>query len=156
LDEHRKIDLIERLAELESRLLTVQFSSYGNLYFATDVEKTLSAPRLYNKLSPDDSQYSIGPKTEREFWENGRSGDRGPCIILQPDFLTEGSSVEEYWTSICQREIEWIQRYAIVTRKPCLPHSTDAPRLPPYLNRLRRPLWPRFGTPTLISRSMLS
>ena len=112
LDERKKIDVIERLAELESRLLTVQFSSYGNLYFAADVERTLCAPRLYDKPSPDDSQYSIGPTTEREFWEDGRSGNRGPCIILLLDFLTEGSSVEEYWTSICQREIEWIQRYA--------------------------------------------
>jgi len=81
LNEKKKRKIVDRLAQLQSKLLTVQFSSYGNLYFKGDIDPALSASQLYNESSPDDTTYCIGPTTEWRFWEPERTGSRGPCII---------------------------------------------------------------------------
>jgi len=82
LNEQKKNKIVDRLAQIQSKLLTVQFSSYGNLYFAADVDKALCAPRMYNEPSPDDTTYCIGSTTDSGFWEPDRTASRGPCMIL--------------------------------------------------------------------------
>lgn len=82
LNEQKKGKILDSLAKLQSTLLIVQFSSYGNLYFTKDIPTALCAPRMYKNASPDDSTYCIGPTTEMMFWGPDRSGNRGPCMIL--------------------------------------------------------------------------
>jgi len=81
LNDQKKSKILDCLAQLQSKLLTTRFSSYGNLYFTSDIPTALCAPRMYDEPSPDDSTYCIGPITERMFWERDRSGNRGPCMI---------------------------------------------------------------------------
>ena len=80
LNDEKKGKIIDRLAQLQSKLLSVQFASYGNLYFTADVQTTLRASRMYTHESPDDRTYCIGPTTERMFWEPDRAGNPGPCM----------------------------------------------------------------------------
>jgi aminoglycoside phosphotransferase (APT) family kinase protein len=86
LNDQRKGKILDHLAQLQSKLLTVRFSSYGNLYFTADMRTALCASRICTEASPDDSTYCIGPTTESTFWESDRSGNRGPCMILRKSF----------------------------------------------------------------------
>ena len=78
-----KTGVVESLANLISRLFRVTFSSYGSLYFKHDIPSSIRTCRLYKERSPNDSEYCIGPTTEKSFWEPQRAdSDKGPCMLL--------------------------------------------------------------------------
>lgn len=77
-----KRNIVRSLADIQSRLLDVRFSSLGCLYFKGDVPEKHRAPRLYDTDHADDSTYCIGPSTAPKFWDPQRVGlgiDPGPC-----------------------------------------------------------------------------
>jgi hypothetical protein len=85
MDEAGQQAIVESLAEMHSKLLNVQFSHYGNLYFTHDIARSLCAPTLYSHESADDETYCIGPTADSLFWQNERVKlkiDRGPCIPI--------------------------------------------------------------------------
>ena len=106
--------IVLQLVEQLSPLLALQFSKYGNLYFKSDIPSTESAPHLYNEPSADDSKYCIGPSSWFEFHDPERLAvgmSRGPCTSLS-SWINIGTTPEEMWTSICEREIKWISKHA--------------------------------------------
>jgi len=119
LTDDAKVSVVQSIARLQSRLLNCPFSYSGNLYFIGDVHPSLRAPQLYDAKSPDDQVYCIGPSSLAKFWDLERSYDhldRGPCNELPFPHHNEsdvvGRTASDYWSAICRREIEWIQKFA--------------------------------------------
>lgn len=85
LGEHSKESIIHSLADLQSKLLKIRFSQYGNLYFVKDLELFgVTGVPLFTEKSADDNMYCIGPTTDASFWEGGRATmklNRGPCTL---------------------------------------------------------------------------
>jgi len=82
LADDSKVSIVQSIAQLQSRLLKSPFAYSGNLYFTSDVDPSLRAPKLYDAKSPDDEVYCIGPSSLAKFWDFERSSnhlDRGPC-----------------------------------------------------------------------------
>ncbi|KAF9232906.1 hypothetical protein BU15DRAFT_90536 [Melanogaster broomeanus] len=94
------------LGECERRLLELDFTHYGSLYYKSDVPASMRAPTLLEGISPDDelnSVFCIGPIARRDFWEAERGTmdiDRGPW-----------RTAEGYMTAVARREQEWISRF---------------------------------------------
>ena len=83
MSNEAKISIVELLAGIQLRLLSVHFSRYGNLYFGTDIDESLFAPKLYKTSSPGDEVYRISPSSLAKFWELERAArefNSGPCM----------------------------------------------------------------------------
>lgn len=71
--------------------ITDSISSYGSVYFASDMVKGSVPAKLFTDASPGvklkvSTQFTIGPLADREFWNKGRSEmdiDRGPCTLAR-------------------------------------------------------------------------
>jgi hypothetical protein len=69
--------------------ITDSNSSYGSIYFASDMVKGSVPAELSTDISPSvkskvSTQFTIGPLAHREFWNKERSKmdiDRGPCTL---------------------------------------------------------------------------
>ncbi|KIJ60544.1 hypothetical protein HYDPIDRAFT_98464, partial [Hydnomerulius pinastri MD-312] len=113
------------LGECKRRLLELEFTHYGSLYYKNDVPPSLRAPTLLQGISPNDelnSEFCIGPIARRDFWEAERETmdiDRGPW-----------QTAEDYMRAVACREQEWISRFGT-------PHILDDPNrvLPGQGNR---------------------
>jgi hypothetical protein len=57
MDESDQKAIVESLAEMHSKLLNVQFSHHGNLYFTHDIPPSSRAPKLYSHESPDEGVF---------------------------------------------------------------------------------------------------
>ncbi|KAJ8097678.1 kinase-like domain-containing protein [Lipomyces tetrasporus] len=114
-----KLLIMKEVVSVETKLLSLSFSHYGNIYFASDAVKgavsaeiVSDAPiELKEKVS---KMFTIGPSVDRGFWNNERSMmniDRGPWW-----------NPMDYVMSIGRREIAWIEHYA-------RPKASDDPLL---------------------------
>lgn len=85
LDGDDKLNLIEKIVEIESILVSTSFRESGSLYYTKDLEHPARKDVLYTNTagSPTvNTQFSIGPTTDRKFFDEGRADvdfDRGPC-----------------------------------------------------------------------------
>ena len=159
LNDQKKNKILDRLAQLQSKLLTIQFSSYGNLYFTTDIQRALCAPRMYKNASPDDNTYCIGPTTESMFWKPDRSGNRGPCMILHNLFNAKGLQYKNIGLPFASEKLNGfeIMQHRVLRMIPCvkLIHkkiqpaisicSTAVSKLPLTLNHPGIALCPHYG-----------
>ncbi|EEQ33627.1 Phosphotransferase enzyme [Microsporum canis] len=105
-----RIAIMKDLVSIESKLLSVSFSRYGNLYYSGEAIPGAMGAEVVNDTSTEikrdvKTRFSIGPAIERDFWTKERSVmdiDRGPWHHPQ-----------EYVVALARREQEWIKRYAI-------------------------------------------
>lgn len=77
LGEEDIISISRQLAELESKMMWIDFPAGGSLYYTKDLEKVTGGPGIPLK----DDRFSIGPDTRLSLWLGRRSQldvDRGP------------------------------------------------------------------------------
>ncbi|TVY81629.1 Altered inheritance of mitochondria protein, partial [Lachnellula suecica] len=104
-----KTAIVKGLAEIEKKLLSVSFTRYGNIYFASDAFPGCEAAKVVGDISAHlkgvvEKRFSIGPVVDRDFWNGKRASmaiDRGPW-----------DSPQCYLTAIANREIAWISNFA--------------------------------------------
>jgi hypothetical protein len=80
----QKLQLLLSATRLHKKWLSVSFSHYGSLYYASDVPQ-LGNGTYYVKDGDTihRSKFAIGPTTGRDWFDAGRSSldiDRGPCM----------------------------------------------------------------------------
>ncbi|CZS93857.1 probable FMP29 Found in Mitochondrial Proteome [Rhynchosporium graminicola] len=100
----------EGLVEIEKKLLSVSFTRYGNLYFASDAFPGCEAAQVVGDISAQlkgdvEKRFTIGPVVDRDFWNGKRASmaiDRGPW-----------DSPECYLKAIANREIALISTFAV-------------------------------------------
>ncbi|KAF9894411.1 Phosphotransferase enzyme [Aspergillus nanangensis] len=110
LNPDAKLAIMREVVAIETKLLSVSFSHYGSIYFASDAVDG-AVPAQITSVAPSElkelvsKKYTIGPTVVRDFWKKERSVmniSRGPWSIP-----------EEYASSIGWRELEWIKAYAV-------------------------------------------
>ncbi|KAI9663120.1 MAG: Phosphotransferase enzyme [Bathelium mastoideum] len=109
LELHTKLKIVDDIVAIEKKFLSLSFTRYGNLYFATDAfpgcEKAGIAGDYPQSLKKEvENRFVIGPVVDRDFWHRERASmdiDRGPW-----------ERPEHYLRAVGQREIAWIGRYA--------------------------------------------
>lgn len=85
LDIRQRKTIVNSLIGVEQKLLAVNFSKYGSLYYKTSIPETSRAAHLYADPSMEDassSKFCIGPVANRSYHEDERATlnlDRGPC-----------------------------------------------------------------------------
>ncbi|GBF65387.1 altered inheritance of mitochondria protein 9 [Trichophyton mentagrophytes] len=96
-----KMNLCLDIARYQSAWLSVTFSQFGGLYYTQDVQNCFSQQKTHlyvdeNGAKVQNSRFTIGPVTSREWFDCGRAGlecDRGPW-----------RSVYDYYKAIGHRE----------------------------------------------------
>lgn len=86
LEPREKQLLAIELKDIEKRLLDIQFSGYGAIYFAHDISEKQRLPIALateaNKPHSTDTEFCLGPMARRDFYQAERISmdiDRGPC-----------------------------------------------------------------------------
>ena len=80
-----KLNLIEKIVEIETTLASTSFRESGSLYYTRDLEHPARKDVLYTDTTGRpivNTQFSIGPTTDRKSFDNDRANvdfDRGPC-----------------------------------------------------------------------------
>ncbi|KAH7370626.1 kinase-like domain-containing protein [Rhexocercosporidium sp. MPI-PUGE-AT-0058] len=105
-----KMSIVKGLVEIEQKLLSVSFTRYGNIYFASDAFPGCEAAKVVGDISAEvkgdvEKRFTIGPVVDRDFWNGERASmaiDRGPW-----------ESPQDYLTAIARREIAWIRSFAV-------------------------------------------
>ncbi|KAH6690267.1 kinase-like domain-containing protein [Leptodontidium sp. MPI-SDFR-AT-0119] len=105
-----KTEIVKGLVEIEKKLLSVSFTRYGNIYFASDAFPGCEAAKVVGDISAElkgvvEKRFVIGPVVDRDFWNGKRASmaiDRGPW-----------ESPQDYLTAIANREIAWISSFAV-------------------------------------------
>jgi len=83
-----RLAIVQKIANYQKNWTSVSFKKYGSLYYSKDLISRSDNETLYTDadgVDVNDSRFSIGPSTGREFIDNGRVGvdfDRGPCKSL--------------------------------------------------------------------------
>ncbi|KAJ5965160.1 uncharacterized protein N7479_005036, partial [Penicillium vulpinum] len=114
-----KLKTMREVVSIETRMLSISFSHYGSIYFASDaVEGAVPAQIIDDAPAELKNQvaktFIIGPTVDRDFWNKERSNMdifRGPW-----------SNPGDYALSIASREMAWIEQHAT-------PKSPDDPPL---------------------------
>ncbi|KAL9026749.1 MAG: hypothetical protein Q9196_004636 [Gyalolechia fulgens] len=79
-----KLNLIEKIVEIETTLVSTCFRDFGSLYYTKDLEHPARKDVLYTDATGRptvNAQFAIGPTTDRKTCDNGRANidfDRGP------------------------------------------------------------------------------
>ncbi|OJD21311.1 hypothetical protein ACJ73_07348 [Blastomyces percursus] len=97
MDISEKVNIVPQLANIQARACSVDFKSYGSLYYRDDVDGCQDIPS-------NSDRFCIGPAAAISFWEAEREAMdkyRGPW-----------TSPESYAKDIARREMDWIRRYA--------------------------------------------
>ncbi|DAA74701.1 TPA_exp: Uncharacterized protein A8136_3017 [Trichophyton benhamiae CBS 112371] len=122
-----RLKIVEDLVSIESKLLSVSFSRYGNLYYSGQAVPGAVVADVVNDTTPAlkmdvKKRFSIGPAVARDFWTKERSLmdiDRGP--------------------SLARREQKWIEKYAVpepATDPSTTPTAQNSPEA--HLSLLRK------------------
>lgn len=80
-----KLNLIEKIVEIETTLVSTSFRESGSLYYTKDLEHPARKDVLYTNTTGRpivNAQFSIGPTTDRNSFDNDRANvdfDGGPC-----------------------------------------------------------------------------
>ncbi|KAL3458409.1 kinase-like domain-containing protein [Aspergillus heterothallicus] len=110
LELENKVAIMKDVVSLEKKMSSVSFNQYGSLYYASDnvpgafpAEIRSGIPaRAMDEVA---RSFLIGPLAERTWWSKERADmeiDRGPW-----------EDPVQYAVSIAQRELNWIQQYAV-------------------------------------------
>ena len=84
-----KLAIVERVADFDRLLSSVQFGALGCIYFKSDLQRLTgsSAALEYTAEGKDVilDEYAMGPLTKAELWASGREQmdlERGPCKFI--------------------------------------------------------------------------
>ncbi|OKP10478.1 Altered inheritance of mitochondria protein 9, mitochondrial [Penicillium subrubescens] len=110
LSPDSKLSIMREVVAIESKMLSVSFSHYGSIYFASDAVEGAVPAKLTNEAPSELKEhiyktFSIGPTVDRGFWKRERASmdiSRGPW-----------STPSDYALCVGQREMEWIKNYAV-------------------------------------------
>ncbi|EAW11438.1 phosphotransferase family protein [Aspergillus clavatus NRRL 1] len=99
-----------KVVSIESKMLSVSFSHYGSIYFASDAVEGAVPAKLTSEAPSELKEhiyktFSIGPTVDRDFWRRERSSmdiSRGPW-----------STPTDYALCVGQREMALIKNYAV-------------------------------------------
>ncbi|OAX77680.1 hypothetical protein ACJ72_08018 [Emergomyces africanus] len=97
MDISERVNIVSQLANIQARACSIDFKSYGSLYYRGDIDGCLDIPGISDR-------FCIGPSAAMSFWEAEREAMdkyRGPW-----------TSPESYAKDVARREIEWIRRFA--------------------------------------------
>ncbi|KAJ6121362.1 hypothetical protein N7512_003827 [Penicillium capsulatum] len=110
LSPDTKLSVMRELVTIETRMMSLSFSHYGSIYFASDAVED-AVPAQIISAAPTELKervsktYTIGPSVARGFWNRERLTmdiSRGPW-----------SKPKDYAVCVGRREIEWIKNHAI-------------------------------------------
>ncbi|PGH03426.1 hypothetical protein AJ80_08674 [Polytolypa hystricis UAMH7299] len=115
-----RITIMKDLVLIEKKLLSVSFSSYGNLYYSSEPIPGSASAEITNDTSLEvksdvKKRFSIGPVVDRNFWSKERSVmniDRGPWKLSR-----------DYVAALAHQELNWVQQYAVPRSADDLPIS---------------------------------
>lgn len=122
LPGEEKLELVEKIVEIEKTLASTSFREIGSLYYTEDLEHPARKETLYTDVTGRpmaNDRFHIGPTTDRKSFDDGRADidfDRGPCercTFLEAQTAINaflGSNAERYITSIGNREIQCVRR----------------------------------------------
>ncbi|KAI1118707.1 kinase-like domain-containing protein [Nemania sp. NC0429] len=110
-----KLKIVQDLANIEKKLLSISFTHYGNLYFARHglpgcVKAEVGGNTPAPLVAEIEGRYVIGPVAGKEFWDGERKNmsiDRGPWKRPQ-----------DYFRAIARREMAWLPGRASEPAKP--------------------------------------
>ena len=83
----QKYEIVKQLVGFENSFASTRFKLFGSLYYAQDVPKVAGSRTLCVNEDGTEvqcSQFTIGPTTNRMFFDEGRGAvhvDRGPCMV---------------------------------------------------------------------------
>ncbi|MCJ1478981.1 Phosphotransferase enzyme [Lambiella insularis] len=105
-----KTDIVKGLVEIEKKLLSVSFTRYGNIYFASDAFPDCEPAKVVGNISAElkgvvEKRFTIGPVVDRDFW----NGKRASMAIDKGSW----KSPQDYLRAIADREIAWISSFAV-------------------------------------------
>ncbi|KAJ5213383.1 hypothetical protein N7449_000552, partial [Penicillium cf. viridicatum] len=78
LSPDKKLSIIREIVTIELKMLTVSFSHFGSIYFASDTVESVVLALLTSESSSELKErvykkFSIGPTVDRSFWNKERS-----------------------------------------------------------------------------------
>ncbi|OOF96589.1 hypothetical protein ASPCADRAFT_4630 [Aspergillus carbonarius ITEM 5010] len=97
----QKLQVLLAMTRLQKQWLSVSFSHYGSLYYARDVQPPAGSHYVKDGKAVNDSEFTIGPATGRDWFDAGRSlldTERGPW-----------TSLKQYLQAVGARETKAIQ-----------------------------------------------
>ena len=87
-----RVDIVDQIVGVERRLMSIDFSMHGCVYYRTDLKRmsqryaSLDKVLLSSGLTPELNHllfcFALGPLNDPKFWEGERAMmelDRGPC-----------------------------------------------------------------------------
>ncbi|KAK8162740.1 hypothetical protein BKA80DRAFT_290072 [Phyllosticta citrichinensis] len=86
LPQKDKLDFVEKLVELESRILALEFPASGSLYYSKDLEAEVRRIDVQTPNSSKGGRFCVVPDTDLALWFGKRAeldADRGPCKTTQ-------------------------------------------------------------------------
>ena len=87
ITDRQKASIIQILVGFEAAFASSGFPMYGSLYYTNDLSKPRSIQHVLLKSdeAPDGLTFAVGPTTDRNFFDHGRSSvdaDRSPGKAL--------------------------------------------------------------------------
>lgn len=84
ISDAQKATIIQQLVKYETAFATAAFPAYGSLYYTKDLTNIDNIHQVVvpSSQSPSSTSFSMGPTTDRNYFDHGRSEvatDRGPC-----------------------------------------------------------------------------
>ncbi|KAH8425311.1 uncharacterized protein LDX57_003068 [Aspergillus melleus] len=88
LTPKERVQLVTSYVDIERKLFSIPFGSYGSLYYTHSIHPHLQHD-IYRTPHKDDSQarFCIGPSADYTFWRGKRASldlERGPCQSFTP------------------------------------------------------------------------
>ncbi|KAI9051775.1 hypothetical protein LZ554_004042 [Drepanopeziza brunnea f. sp. 'monogermtubi'] len=126
-DISQKEEIVQALVNIEKKLLSVSFTQYGNIYFASDAFPGCEAAEVIGDLPPElkvaiEERFVIGPVVARGFYKGERASmaiERGPW-----------KSPYDYLKAIANREIAWLSSFASLRPSHNPFSASEAPKSP--------------------------
>ncbi|PLB47161.1 hypothetical protein P170DRAFT_511807 [Aspergillus steynii IBT 23096] len=115
LTPKERVRLVTSYVDIEQKLFSIPFGSYGSLYYTHTVQPNLRADLYQTPHGHQDGRFCIGPSADYMFWRGKRAAlelDRGPW-----------RDHRDYIRSVGQRELEWTSRYGKPQQND-FPHNT--------------------------------
>ncbi|KAF2827212.1 hypothetical protein CC86DRAFT_439615 [Ophiobolus disseminans] len=116
LDDRDIKRIAKSFVELETKLFKLRFSTFGSLYFKTDIAPSSQVPLYAEENAIEADRFCIGPIADYMFWYGRRAGlhmNRGPW-----------KKHVEYLQSIAKKEMGWTRLYG-TAMEPDFPHNAS-------------------------------
>ncbi|KAK0109425.1 Phosphotransferase enzyme [Cadophora gregata] len=105
-----KNKIVEGVVKIEKKLLSLSFTRYGSIYFASDAFPGCEPANVVGDIPADmkeivQRRFVIGPVVDRDYW----NGERAFMAIDRGSW----ANPQDYLKSIANREIAWLRSFAV-------------------------------------------